>query len=70
MNLSLKEMTPLDKLSLMEQLWDDLCSNPASIPSPEWHKDILQAREARVNEGKANFHSIEAAKKRIRDKIE
>jgi hypothetical protein len=34
MNLSLKEMTTLDKLSLMEQLWDDLCSNPASIPSP------------------------------------
>jgi len=32
--LPLDEMTTLDKLSAMEQLWEDLCRSPESVPSP------------------------------------
>jgi hypothetical protein len=62
-------MTNLDKIALMEKLWDDLCRNPESIPSPNWHKDVLEAREREINEGKAKFTSFNKAKERMRDQI-
>jgi putative addiction module component (TIGR02574 family) len=66
-SLPLDKMTRLDKIAIMERLWEDLCRDPESIPSPEWHKDILEAREREVSEGKAKFTSFDRSKKRIRD---
>jgi putative addiction module component (TIGR02574 family) len=68
-SLPLDKMTNLDKIALMEKLWDDLCRDPESIPSPNWHKDVLEAREKEINEGKAKFTSFNKAKERIRDQI-
>jgi hypothetical protein len=36
-------MTSLDKIAVMEKLWDDLCRDPESIPSPKWHKEVLES---------------------------
>ncbi len=68
-SLPLDKMTKLDKIAVMEKLWDDLCRDPESIPSPTWHKDVLEAREKEINEGKAKFASFNKAKERIRDQI-
>ncbi|MBW2604406.1 MAG: addiction module protein [Deltaproteobacteria bacterium] len=68
-SLPLDKMTNLDKIALMEKLWDDLCRDPESIPSPNWHNDVLEAREKEINEGKAKFTSFNQAKERIRDQI-
>mgnify|MGYP001163300220 CR=1 FL=1 len=67
--LPLDKMTIEDKLAAMEQLWDDLCRNPESVPSPSWHESILSEREKRVLEGKAGFSDIAAAKDRIRKSV-
>ena len=71
MNISLllDKMTRLDKIAVMEKLWDDLCRDPDSFPSPKWHKEVLEAREKEVNEGKAKFTDFDQAKERIRDQI-
>jgi hypothetical protein len=71
MNISipLDKMTRLDKLAVMEKLWDDLCRDPDSIPSPSWHKGILETREQVVTEGTAKFSPFNTAKERIRDQI-
>jgi hypothetical protein len=53
----------------MEKLWDDLCRDPESISSPKWHKEVLEAREKEINEGKAKFTAFDRAKERIRDQI-
>jgi len=53
----------------MEKLWDDLCRDPESIPSPTWHQEVLEAREKEINEGKAKFTAFDRAKERIRDQI-
>lgn len=53
--LPLKEMTIEEKLRTMEELWDDLLHTSADIPSPSWHKDVLRARELRVQEGKSIY---------------
>jgi len=68
-SLPLDKMSSLDKIAVMEKLWDDLCRDPESIPSPKWHKDVLEAREKEINEGMAKFSSFDRAKERIRDQI-
>jgi putative addiction module component (TIGR02574 family) len=68
-SLPLDKMTSLDKIAVMEKLWDDLCQDPESIPSPSWHKDILEAREKEIKEGKAEFKPFDRAKERIRDQV-
>ena len=68
-SLPLDKMTRLDKLAIMERLWDDLCQDPDSIPSPQWHKGVLETREQEITEGKAKFSSFDRAKERIKDQI-
>jgi len=54
-------MTELDKLAVMEELWNDLCQDPDAIPSPQWHKGILETRKQEITEGKAKFSPIDTA---------
>ncbi|HOP46544.1 MAG TPA: addiction module protein [Desulfobacteraceae bacterium] len=68
-SLPLDKMTNLDKIAMMEKIWDDLCRDPESIPSPVWHQDVLTARETQIKEGRTSFTSFERVKKRIRDQI-
>jgi hypothetical protein len=64
--LPIDKMSTIDKLSIMELLWDNLCQNPGDIPSPRWHGDILSIRERRVMDGKARFSDFESVQERIR----
>jgi putative addiction module component (TIGR02574 family) len=68
-SLPLDKMTRSDKIAVMRKLWEDLCQNPEPIPSPTWHKDVLEAREKEIKEGKAKFASYDQAKERIWDQI-
>ena len=45
-------MTLADKLEVMEALWSNISQKPADLPSPNWHKDILDERRLLVVEGK------------------
>jgi putative addiction module component (TIGR02574 family) len=68
-SLSLDKMTNSDKIAMMEKIWDDLCRDPDSVPSPTWHQDVLTARETEIKEGRASFTSFDRVKERIRDQI-
>jgi hypothetical protein len=65
-DIPLDEMTTQDKLAAMEHLWENLCRNPESIPSPSWHGDVLLAREKQIKEGSAKFSTLDEVKDRIR----
>ena len=67
--LPLDKMTSLDKIAVMEKIWDDLCRDPESFPSPKWHKEVLEARENEINEGRVKFTAFDRAKEKIRDHI-
>ena len=43
----------------MEAIWDSLIHETSEIESPEWHRDILATRKLNIEEGKAEFISIE-----------
>ena len=50
-DLPLGQMTLAEKLEAMESLWADLSRTPNDVPSPEWHKKILDDRRQLVAEG-------------------
>ena len=39
-----KEMSPSEKLLLLEELWDDLAESPADIPVLDWQRQELELR--------------------------
>lgn len=59
-------MTVEEKLQAMEALWADLCAN-AGIEPPQWHREVLRAREASLARGEQIVEDWEDAKKRILD---
>lgn len=64
--LPLNKMTTAEKLSVMERIWDDLCRNQDEVPSPAWHRKVLERCERRIRSGKARFSDIEVVKARLR----
>jgi hypothetical protein len=54
-DLPLERMTLADKMEALELLWDDLSKRPSELPSPAWHKEILDERRQLVAEGKLKF---------------
>lgn len=67
--LEIEKMTLEEKLRAMEALWADLSRNEQNIPSPQWHEQVLKAREERVNSGEEKFVSWEDAKRELRDRL-
>ena len=68
-DLPLAQMSVDDKLQAMELLWADLSSNPAGLPSPSWHGDVLRNRREQVLQGKAGFQSWESAMGELRAEL-
>jgi putative addiction module component (TIGR02574 family) len=64
--LPIEQLSLAEKLLLMERLWEDLSRQPADLPSPQWHGDILAQRQAAVREGRTTFIDWETAKERLR----
>jgi len=67
--LPLNEMTVAEKLQAMEALWEDLSRNADALESPEWHRDVLEARERRIASGESRFSDWEQAKADIRKRV-
>lgn len=51
--LNIQNLPPKEKVALMEQLWNSLCStsDPASM-IPSWHEDVLERRLHDFEQGK------------------
>lgn len=37
----LRQLKPLEKLRLVEELWDEIASSEDQLPIPEWHSQVL-----------------------------
>jgi putative addiction module component (TIGR02574 family) len=64
-----KEVSRLSKaerLQAMEWLWASLSDRPEEIEPPKWHGEVLAAREAKADSGKAQFLTVEQLKRRLR----
>ena len=45
---SIFDLSPPEKLQLVEDLWDDLAATPSEIPIHDWQKQELARRKANL----------------------
>ena len=57
--LEIEKMSTIERLQAMEALWDSFMEEESEIDSPEWHRDIIEERKRKIENGKAEFISLE-----------
>jgi putative addiction module component (TIGR02574 family) len=67
-NTSIFDLSPSEKLQLVEDLWDDLAAAPEEIPVHDWQKEELDRRKANLTSNPASGLSWEEVKRRVRSR--
>jgi len=63
---SVFDLSPAEKLQLVEDLWDDLAATPEAVPVHDWQKEELARRKANLLANPDQGVSWEDAQARIR----
>jgi putative addiction module component (TIGR02574 family) len=63
---SIFDLSPSEKLQLVEDLWDDLAAAPEAVPVHEWQKQELARRKANLLKNPATGLSWEEVKRTVR----
>jgi putative addiction module component (TIGR02574 family) len=67
-NLSVFDLSPPEKLQLVEDLWDDLAANAENVPVHPWQLEELARRKANLSNHPASGLSRDEVKRRIRSR--
>ncbi|MGD0008534.1 MAG: addiction module protein [Terriglobia bacterium] len=62
------DLSPSEKLQLVEDLWDDLASTPEAVPVFDWQKHELARRKANLLDNPALGLAWEEVKRRVRSR--
>jgi len=65
-NASIFDLSPSEKLQLVEDLWDDLAATPDAIPVHDWQKEELTRRKANLMQNPASGLTWEEVIQRVR----
>lgn len=63
---SIFDLSPAEKLQLVEDLWDDLAGTPDAVPVHDWQKQELARRKANLLNNRASGLSWDQVKERVR----
>src|SRR5437764_9655769 len=63
---SVFDLSPAEKLQLVEDLWDELAATPDAVPVHEWQKEELARRKANLQRNPASGLSWEEVKTKVR----
>jgi len=63
---SVFDLSPSEKLQLVEDLWDDLAATPEAVPVYDWQKDELARRKANLLNNPASGLGWEEIQRRVR----
>ena len=63
---SVFDLSPAEKLQLVEDLWDDLAANPDEVPIHDWQIAELARREANLQRNPDSVTDWESVKRRVR----
>jgi len=65
---SLFDLSPSEKLQLVEDLWDDLAATPSEVPVYDWQKEELARRKANLMSKPASGLCWDEVKRRVRSR--
>jgi len=68
MHTLISDLSPSEKLQLVEDLWDDLAAIPEEVPVHDWQKEELARRKANLMRSLASGLSWEEVKQRVRSR--
>lgn len=63
---SIFDLSPSEKLQLVEDLWDDLATTSEAVPVHEWQKEELARRKNNLMKNSTSGLDWEEVKRRIR----
>ena len=63
---SIFDLSPSEKLQLVEDLWDDLAAAPEAVPVHDWQKQELARRKANLLKNPASGLPWEEVKRKVR----
>ena len=63
---SVFDLSPSEKLQLVQDLWDDLAATPEDVPVHEWQKRGLDRRSANLSRNPASGLQWDEVKRRVR----
>ena len=63
---SIFELSPSEKLQLVEDLWDDLAAAPDAVPVHDWQRQELARRKANLMQNPASGRPWDEVKRRVR----
>jgi len=63
---SVFDLSPAEKLQLVQDLWDDLAADPSAVPVPQWHIEEVERRKARLAANPGTGLTWEEVKRRVR----
>jgi len=64
--VSVFDLSPAEKLQLVEDLWDDLAASPSEVPVHQWQKEELARRKANLMSTPASGLSWDQVKASVR----
>ncbi|MEW6741716.1 MAG: addiction module protein [Planctomycetota bacterium] len=67
-NTSIFDLSPSEKLQLVEDLWDDLAANPEAVPIHDWQREELARRKANLMNNPGSELTWEEVKRRVRSR--
>ena len=66
MNIEIDSLSVSEKLALVDQIWSSLSRDIENVPSPEWHRAVLEERMRRLESGEATTSSLADVKERLK----
>jgi putative addiction module component (TIGR02574 family) len=63
---SVFDLSPSEKLQLVEELWDDLAATPEAVPIHDWQRQELARRKANLIKNPASGLAWEEVRRRVR----
>ncbi|MBN2464340.1 addiction module protein [candidate division WOR-3 bacterium] len=60
------DLSPAEKLQLVEDLWDDLAASPNAVPVHDWQKKELARRKENLARIPGSRRTWEAVRRRVR----
>jgi putative addiction module component (TIGR02574 family) len=63
---SVFDLSPAEKLQLVEDLWDDLAAAPEAVPVHDWQKQELERRKLNLLKNPASGLPWEEVKRNVR----
>ncbi len=65
---SIFELSPSEKLQLVEDLWDDIAATPDAVPVHDWQKEELARRRRNLMNNPASGLSWQEIQRRVRSR--